>query len=148
MRWASWLCSARQEPISSCVSVEVKSCLASHPWSEVASRMCRWLPQSFPSARHLHAVVPSLPRLFSASAGSWPFPLVAGRALYTASLFLIVISRVSGSSCHSPVSAGTSVALAQGELQRGLYCLDPHKGPESVCGVCAQVCGGDPGLER
>lgn len=115
MRWASWLCSARQEPISSCVSVEVKSCLASHPWSEVASRMCRWLPQSFPSARHLHAVVPSLPRLFAASAGSWPFPLVAGRALYTASLFLAVISRVSGSSCRSAV-----LLSLQGPLLRWL----------------------------
>lgn len=148
MRWAFWLCSARQEPISSRDSLEVKSCLASHPWSKVASRMCRWLSQSFSSARHLHAVVLSLPRLFSASAGSWPFPLAAGLALYTASPFLAVIRRVSGGSCCSPVSAGTSAALAQGELQRGLYCLDPHKGPESVCGVCAQVCGGEPGLER
>lgn len=53
---------------------------------------------------------------------------------------------MSRGSCSFPISAGTSAALAQGELQRGLYCLDPHKGPESVCGVCAQVCGRDAGL--
>lgn len=52
---------------------------------------------------------------------------------------------MSRGSCSFPISAGTSAALAQGELQRGFYCLDSHKGPESVCGVCAQVCGRDAG---
>ncbi|XP_045303682.1 V-type proton ATPase subunit C 2 isoform X10 [Leopardus geoffroyi] len=39
----------------------------------------------------------------------------------------------------SPVSAGPAAALAQGELQRSLHCLDPHQGPEGVCGVRAQI---------
>lgn len=47
-----------------------------------------------------------------------------------------------GGSLGPPVSAGPSAALAQGELQRGLYRLDPYKGSESVCGICAQVRGG------
>lgn len=47
-----------------------------------------------------------------------------------------------GGVTHSPLPAGAPAALAQGELQRGLYCLDPHQGAEGVCGVRAQV-GGD-----
>lgn len=41
----------------------------------------------------------------------------------------------------SPVFAGPPAALAEGELQRSLYCLDPHQGTESVRGVRAQVGG-------
>lgn len=41
----------------------------------------------------------------------------------------------------SPVFAGPPAALAEGELQRSLHCLDPHQGTQSVRGVRAQVGG-------
>lgn len=113
-------------------------------------RACaRWLPAELPRHRALWRARPSaLPGPRPTSSLLLPAPGVSpqlrARSVKPASFLGVALGGAARRGHGSPVPAGPPAALAQGELQRSLYCLDPHQGAEGVCGVCAQVGGGGP----